>query len=47
MILVQIWSCFLCFEDSRGFEFLIFITIICFGRWEEFELVVIRVRVQV
>ena len=47
MILVQIWSCFLCFEDLSGFEFLKFSTILLFGRWEEFELIVIRVRVQV
>ena len=47
MILVQIWSFFLCFEDSSDFEFLKFLIILLFGRWEEFELVVLRVRVQV
>ena len=39
--------CFLCFEDLNGFEFLKFLIILLFGRWEEFELVMIRVRVQV
>ena len=43
----QIWLCFLYFEYSSGFEFLKFLTILLFGRWEEFELVVIRVQVQV
>ena len=47
VILVQIWSCFLCFEDSSGFEFLKILIILLFGRWKEFESVVIRVQVQV
>ena len=47
VILVQSCSCFLCFEDSSGFEFLKFLIILLVGRWKEFELVVIRVRVQV
>ena len=47
VILVQIWLCFLYFEDSISFEFLKFLIVILSGRWEESGLVVIRVRVQV
>ena len=47
MILVQIWSCFLSFKDSSGVESLKFLIILLFGRWKEFELLVIQVRVQV
>ena len=43
----MIWLRFLCFEDSSGFEFLKFLIELLFGRWEESELVVMRVRVQV
>ena len=32
VILVQIWSCFLCFEDSSGFEFLKFLIMLLLGR---------------
>ena len=45
VILVQIWLCFLCFEDSISFEFLKFSVVLLFGRWEESGLVAIRVRV--
>ena len=38
---------FLYFEDSSGFEFLKFWIVLLFGRWEELEFIVIRVRVQV
>ena len=47
IIFVQIWSCFLYFEDWNGFEFLKFWIILFFGLWEEFRFVVIRVQVQV
>ena len=47
VILVQIYSCFLYFKDSRGFKFLKFWIVLFFKRWMEFELVVVRIRVQV
>ena len=47
VILVQIWWCYLCFEDSISFEFLKFLIVLLFGRWEGSGLIVIRVRVQV
>ena len=47
VILVQIWLYFLCFGESITFEFLTFLIVILFGRWEESGFVVIRVRVEV